>query len=198
MKEHTKPLAIPLNEITVTIEDTEKGKVDYHETFLTNEDHFEYLGVKYNIPIEDTNHYNTSFWDVQRRLGGFFEMHKTLAGLLDWFNFRKRATVEIGFLYTKGVSDPVEIKAPDENVAVWSDINYDLQNNTTLEEADKDADRALKGKGEPAFNKMVIVALILVAVVAIVALYFFTHQSHQAVETVQNVTSTIPLPTVTP
>src|ERR1017187_8055081 len=110
---HQKPLASALTvsdtEVTVTImERKEKhNRIEYtnfHQTFRTSEDHFEYKGKLYNLPIEDTEHYPIGFWSFGRKLGLFYEQHQTLARFFDWFKFASKATFEVGYLYEEGTA----------------------------------------------------------------------------------------------
>jgi hypothetical protein len=201
------------NEVTVTIMFDEK--LDFHQTFnmdTASDAKFEYDGDVYHIPAQEIGHYPPSFWDVGRRLATFFELHKTLAMLFDWFQFRKRANLEIGFLYEKGKSDPLKIedywrnKAEEKGESYreqdWGLYNYNLERNQTVEGHYSAVDRKLRGKGSP-LGKMAFLGMIIIAIVIIaVAVAVFTSHGSLNPQTVQNVTAPIhtiaPIHTVTP
>jgi hypothetical protein len=181
----------PLNKVTATVMGNGVN-TNYHETFLmdtTKNSSFEYKGKTYNIPAEDTGHYSPSFWDFPRKWGTFFEQHKTTAKFLDWFHFAKNATFEIGYLFLEDNPDPYKIEPPDYD---WALENYQIQHNTTIEGAMKDADKKLKGE-EKHTSMLMLVGLIIIAIVAvIVAIAYFTGNHAQAAQQIQNVTATIP------
>jgi hypothetical protein len=196
---------MPKNEVTVTIMFDEK--LDFHQTFsmdTVKDAHFEYDGDIYVIPAQETGHYPPSFWDVGRRLAAFFELHKTLAMLFDWFQFRKRANLEIGFLYEKGKGDPIKIedywrsKAAEKGQAYreqdWGLYNYNLERNQTVEGHYRAVDQKLQGPRSP-LTSGIIMALIAVVIVSIVVIVFVTSGHNPAtsgtVQTVQNVTAPI-------
>lgn len=178
-----------LNEVTVTIMET-SNKVNYHETFMidtTQHNSFEYKGKKYNMPPQDTGHYPISFWNFGVKLAIFFERHKTLASLFDWFNYRKKAGYEIGYLYWEDNPDPDKMERPDYD---WALENYKLQRNQTIEGSFRDAERRLRGK-EVAVNRLMIIGLIIIAAIAIiVAVVVITGQGHAPPAPIQNVTGT--------
>jgi hypothetical protein len=194
MKANSKPLAMPLNEVTVTIMGNGE-KTNYHETFMLNttiNNHFEYNGFTYNIPAEDTGHYLPSFWDFPRKWGMFFEQHKLLAKLIPISRLVKDVSCEIGYLYLEKNADPYEIKAPEG--FDFGVFNYNLQKNTTIEGSMKAADKKLRGDKENHTSMLMIVAMIVVGIVAAIVLVTIMTQPQAATQIVQNVT----VPTMTP
>ena len=181
MTKNLKPLATALNEITVTI----TGKVNFHKTFYSNKQEFMYLGKVYKAPIESTYHYKPSFWALDRKLGYFFQLHKTLASLFDWFNFRKKIVPEIGYCYKIDEPEPMQLKSKYNED--WALINYNWKHNSTVEDHFKAADKKLRGDKEGInVNWILIVGIIVVGIVALIVL--LNSNSHQAQQTIQNVT----------
>jgi hypothetical protein len=215
---HRKPLAsaptISDTEVTVTImERKEKhNRIEYtnfHQTFRTSEDHFEYKGKLYNLPIEDTEHYPIGFWSFGRKLGLFYEQHQTLARFFDWFKFASKATFEVGYLYEEGTADPFEliIKNPLNYVANqvpveygdwdWGKVNYLMEKNSTIKGSYKDVDDALRGEPKVEIGKLLIIAIIAFAVIAgIIGAYYIFGVNHSGVaqQIQQNITAASPTP----
>lgn len=164
---HSKPSANALNEITVTIQ--LKEGTNYHETFMmdtTKDNTFEYNGFVYSLSAKDAMHYHPSLLAVDRKLAMFFDMHKTLAMFFDWFNFRNRASYELGFLYEEENPDP--LTPVNLSGADFALINRHIQDNTSLEGSAQDADNKLKGAKPLNINLLMLAVVIIVAVVAII------------------------------
>jgi hypothetical protein len=197
-KRKPKEFKVPLNEVTVTIM-AQQEKTNYHETFmldLTKENSFEYNGFTYQIPIEETGHYPISFWNIQAKFATFYERHKTLASLFDWFHFRDRATVEVGYLYMTENSKPFTFDDLPENHDLkqdWAIQNYMLEKNTTIEEAHREADKRLQGDFGDSINPLWIILGIvaIVAVCVVLVAYLATGGgSGGNAQVIQNITDT--------
>lgn len=164
----SKTLVNTLNEVTVTIMSKDVN-LNYHETFLldtTKHHSFLYKGVEYKIPPEATYHYPPSFWAWGTKLAIFFEQHKLLASIFDVFGLRKRACYEIGYLYWENEPEPITVTQPEYD---WALENYDLQHNTTIEGACRDADVRLKGKVDHT-NWIMLIGIVIIVIVALVVL----------------------------
>jgi hypothetical protein len=190
-----------LNEVTVTI----KGETSltYHETFLADlmsVSHFFFNGVRYNLPFFSAGHYEPGFWDFPLKFGMWFEQHKLLGSLFDWFGFRKKAVHMVGFLYDEGTSDPVEITAPPID---WALFNNHLKNNTTIEEAyRKDAEKLEENNPQKPFGLLLLIGVVIVVIVVGVVLVTVLTGQHGTAQALTNSTLTpSPLPggpTMTP
>lgn len=181
----------PKNEVTVMIKSADN--INYHETFLmdtTEKKQFTFKGKSYTIPAQKALHYSPSFWAFGRKLAMFYELHKTLATLFDWFQFRKRANYEIGFLYEEEKSDPVNVKDHFLDTD-WALDNYNLRKNQTIEGHFKAVDDKLHGPKNPMGSLMIIAAIIIVAIAAVVIVTMFTGSPHQTAHEIQNVTVTL-------
>lgn len=190
------------NEVTVTIQG--KDKTNYHETFMldTSLNHtFEFDGVTYNIPAEDTQHYHPSFWKFDVKLGMFFEKHKLIAKFLDWFKFREKATFEIGYLYEENNVNPLSLtpKIYNPQSKQYEDfitshnfalINYDLMKNTTFEGKHQEV-KNLYRKGGMSMKSIMAFLLIIIAIVAAVVVASMLFGNQPQPQTIQNVTTTI-------
>jgi len=185
-----KSLATALNEVTITIQKGEK--VNYHETFMldtTRDNFFEYNGTRYLVRPEDAMHYKPSFWAFDRRLAMFFDMHKTLASLFDWFGFRYRTSYELGFLYEEGIPEPI---TPVNSAGVdWALINAHLQGNTSIEGAAKDADDKLRGPKPLNINLILLIIVGIIAVVAVIAIVAFLFGGSAPAPPPQNITASV-------
>ena len=213
MKLHSKPLAsaLPETEITVTIMEKKEshGRIEYtnfHQTFRSSKDYFEYKGLRYNLPIETTEHYPIGFWSWGRKLGLFYEQHHTLARFFDWFKFASKATFEVGYLYLEGTPEPYElsVKNPDnflffdDNKDIdWGRIFYSMSNGTAIKGAYKDVDDALRGEGKLEIGKWLIIALIAFVVIAGIVGAYYIFGNHETVQQIQNITVTSPTPLLT-
>jgi hypothetical protein len=192
-------------EVTVTIIcKTDKGFINYHETFISHgEDHFEFKGKRYNIPIENTGHYPVGFWNFGRKQAMFFSQHKTFAKLFDWFKLAKNATFEVGYLYNEDNPDPLEliVKNPEnysdktylDNDWQWSKVNNWITKTRVIPGFYEDVDNKFGNRSRLADMRLwIILGIVAIIVVGVVvAVYFATGHGHQAVQAVTNVTATI-------
>lgn len=164
-------------------------KVNFHQTLLTDmtqNQTFTYGDVEYKMPADAVTHYHPSFWRLDVRLATFFMQHQIWATFFDWFNMRKRAIFEIGFLYDEGNPEPYTIKAPEYD---WALENWFIANNTTVEGHYKATDNVLAGKQDH-FSALAILIGIIVAVVAIVSIIVITRGGGiGASPPIQNVTA---------
>ncbi len=184
---HPKPLATALNEVTVNIMTPDKNE-NYHETFmldLKKNNFFEYDGQVYNMPKKDTSHYKPGFWQFGLKLAIFFEHHKTWAGLLDWFQFRKKASYMVNYLYWKGTSDPLTITSPSYD---YAKENYHLRHNTSIEGSFRETDDKLKG---PKNNMNIIMLIGAIVIIIVVAIVVFNMTNPAPVQQIQNITTTV-------
>lgn len=202
MTQTGKPLANAMyiephySEVTLTIECT--NNENHHETLMLDirkKNYFTYKNFQYSIPASKAEHYPHSFWDFPRKLGNFFEQHKTLGSLFDWFKFRKNISAEIGFLYEENNAEPLILKPQTRvfnNVSLdWALINYHLQHNTSFEDAMQDAHDRLKGHQETPLTTWILIAVGIMAIVAVIILIStYTGNHNQTVQQVQNVTFT--------
>lgn len=195
MTHNLKPSAKALNEppeilteVTAIIQG--EANVNYHQTFLVNMakyHSFEFMGEKYNLPYEEANYYSPGFWDFPLKWGMFFEQHKTLASWFDWFKLRKKAVHMINLLYHVGNPDPLTVNEPEFD---WALENFNLQENTTVEQSYRDDDNKLKGSRELSNGTIILIAIAIVAVMIGVIVVVIVTQGQGASQVIQNVTST--------
>jgi hypothetical protein len=203
---NSKPLAPALNEVTITIE--QKGdKANFHQTVwfdTTKNNTFTHNFpdrpiYEYKIPIQDAGHYPPGFWQFDKKLGQFYELHKTWGKLFDWFKLAEKGSSDIGFLYQEGTPEPVQLEPTVHDFAL---DNFYLQKNTTVEAAFTDADNKLRGTGNQ-LGKIAWALIIIFGIVAAVILIYTLTGTPPPVEPVNNATATIapslpPYPTMPP
>lgn len=195
------PSKADLSEITeIIVTKTPKGLTSYHQTFMSNRDYCEYHGKRYNEPLESTQHYPIGFWNWGLKLSVFYTRHLTLAKFFDWFKYGKKTSYPIGYIHKAEQADPLELKVqdesnfdyPEENKKIeWSQINYAISKNTTIEGTHRDIDRVLKGEWSLP-SGLLLLAIIIIAVVAaiVVVSYFATGNHSGGAQVIQNITAT--------
>jgi hypothetical protein len=198
-----KPLATALNEVTTIILDFDK-KTAYHETFhidLTQTNTFTYLKQKYNIPKGDATHYQPSFIQVDKKLALFYEQHKTLAGLFDWFGLRHKAVYEVGYIYKKGQADPLTNPVNDDSKKSYDFAleNFNIRHNTVNAARLKAVDDKLKRKQSNSMNWILIIGAVIVIVVVAIGIFSFMQGNPSQANDIVNATVTpSPVPYFTP
>lgn len=197
-----KPLAQALsqetqtfNEVTITVM-SKDYKVNYHDTVLldlTKTNYFYFGGKKRVIDVQETFHYYPSFWELDKRLAGFFEMHKTTARFFDWFNFKEKAAAAVGFLFWSDEEKPVDLaKLVTANYAAY---NYKICRNTAIAEHYNEVDNALHRKGS--LKGVAWLGLIIIGIVAAVVVVSML-TSGAFTPPLQNVTAPSIMPTIQP
>jgi hypothetical protein len=203
---HQKPIQetpqhiTPQAEITeIFIAPTDKGLIAYHETFMSPKNYCEYKGLKYNEPIEETQHYAIGRWNWGRKLSMYFTQHTTQAKFLDWCHFAANVSYPVNYLHKEGTSDPLELKVknldnfenPTDNADIdWSKINYAISQNTTIEGTHADVDALLRGNREINWNPLILLIVVVIAIACCVVGGFYFLGGHHTTTIISNSTLT--------